>query len=122
MSDSEREYNEYDMTECEECNCAYRVDDGLPDCGWCDHHRSEQQSCPICSYRVDEFGQILCYPCFYIGFSGEDKEITYCNDCECFIVEYDCPRGHEDNRLHSIERDADKLELIAKKKYPLMYN
>ena len=108
------------LVKCSECNFEYEVNDGLRDCEWCEHNRSEQQSCPNCSDRVNEFGQILCYPCFYIGYSGEDEEITYCNDCESFIADYDCPNAHnvqKDNRLHNIERDVDKLHLLAQKKY-----
>lgn len=121
MSDSELEYNE-DMIKCQECNFLYHPDDGLKDCEWCDHNRSDQQSCQKCSDRVNEFGQILCYTCFYIGYSGEDKEITYCNDCECFIAEYDCPLGQQQNNLHHIERDPEKLHRIAYKKYYQMHN
>jgi len=107
---------EDDIIKCPECNFLYNIDDSLEDCEWCDHNRSEQQSCPNCSDRINEFSQILCYPCFYIGYS-DSKEIFYCIDCDCFIADYDCPLTFEDNSLHHIERDVNKLHEFSHKKY-----
>ena len=118
---SESEYEEDSIIECKECHFKYHIDDGLPDCEWCDHNNSEQFSCPKCSSRANEFGQILCTICFYIGYSGKDKEIFYCNYCNCFIAEYDCPNAKEDDKnLHIIESDEDKVDKIAREKYPVI--
>ena len=99
---------------CQECNFSYNIDDGLPDCDWCEHTRSEQNYCPNCSGTIEEFNQTICFWCFYSGIHVEN-EILYCKTCNCLCL-------NNEHIYHDLIKNNNEIWLKTKEIYPILFN
>lgn len=102
--------HEDDIISCEFCSHEYCDMCENFTCEWCRHNRSEQVKCPECCGTVDEFGQTICFMCFY--FDIDDEKIFYDLDAEEFIY-YDDTEGRK-----NIIKDKEVLLKLAYDKYP----
>jgi len=112
--------SESEIIICEECNFSYNIDDVLPDCDWCEHTRSYQNYCSNCSGTIEEFGQIICFWCFYSGIKIEN-EILYCETCNCFCVNNDVFKNDK-HIEHDIIKNVEEIWLKTKEIYPKLFN